>query len=34
MEDGGSKKSGFIELVSRFMTGRKKITEEELSDFI
>ncbi len=34
MEEGGSKKSGIIELVSRFMTGRKKITEEEIHDFI
>ena len=34
MEEGGSRKSGFIELVSRFVTGRKKITEEEIHDFI
>jgi CBS domain containing-hemolysin-like protein len=34
VEEGGSRKSGFIELVSRFMTGRKKITEEEIHDFI
>jgi len=34
LEEGGSKKSGFIELVSRFMTGRKKITEDEIHDFI
>ncbi|MBL0225957.1 MAG: HlyC/CorC family transporter [Geobacteraceae bacterium] len=34
MEEGGSRKSGFIELVSRIMTGRKKITEEEIHDFI
>ena len=34
MEEGGSRKSGFIELVSRLMTGRKKITEEEIHDFI
>jgi CBS domain containing-hemolysin-like protein len=34
LEEGGSKKSGFIELVSRLMTGRKKITEEEIHDFI
>lgn len=34
MEEGGSRKSGFFELVSRFVTGRKKITEEELNDFI
>lgn len=34
MEEGGSKKSGIIELVSRFVTGRKKITEEEIHDLI
>jgi CBS domain containing-hemolysin-like protein len=34
LEEGGSKKSGFIELVSWFMTGRKKITEGEIHDFI
>jgi CBS domain containing-hemolysin-like protein len=34
VEEGGSRKSGFIELVSRFVTGRKKITEEEIHDFI
>lgn len=34
MEDGGSKKSGFRELLSRLVTGRKKITEEEINDFI
>jgi CBS domain containing-hemolysin-like protein len=34
LEEGGSRKSGFIELVSRLMTGRKKITEEEIHDFI
>lgn len=34
MEEGGSRRSGFIELVSRFVTGRKKITEEEIHDFI
>jgi len=34
LEEGGSKKSGIIELVGRFMTGRKKITEEEIHDFI
>ena len=34
MEEGGSRKSGFIELVNRLMTGRKKITEEEIHDFI
>lgn len=34
MEEGGSKKSGFIELVSRIVTGRKKITAEEIHEFI
>jgi len=34
LEEGGSRKSGFIELVSRLMTGRRKITEEEIHDFI
>ena len=34
MEEGGSRKSGFIELVSRIVTGRKKITEEEIHEFI
>ena len=34
MEEGGSRKSGFMELVSRVLTGRKKITEEEIHDFI
>lgn len=34
MDDGSSRKSGFIELISRFTGGRKKITEEEVQDFI
>jgi CBS domain containing-hemolysin-like protein len=34
LEEGGSRKSGFIELVSRIVTGRKKITEEEIHEFI
>ena len=34
MEEGGSRKSGFIELVRRLVTGRKKITSEEIHDFI
>lgn len=34
MEEGSSRKSGFIELLSRFTGGRKKITEEEVQDFI
>ena len=34
MEEGNNKKSGFLELVSRFMTGRKKTTVEELQEFI
>jgi CBS domain containing-hemolysin-like protein len=34
LEEGGSRKSGFIELLSRLVTGRKKITAEEIHDFI
>ena len=34
MEEGSSRKSGFIELVSRLVTGRKKTTEQEIYDFI
>jgi len=34
LEEGQSKKPGFLDLVSRFMTGRKKITAEEIHDFI
>lgn len=34
MDDGSSRKSGFIELISRFTGNRKKITEEEVQDFI
>lgn len=34
MEEGGSRKSGLMELVGRFITGRKKITSEEVHEFI
>lgn len=34
MEEGSSRKSGFIERVSRFMTGRKRTTEQDINDFI
>lgn len=34
MEEGSSRKSGFIERVSRFVTGRKRTTEQEIYDFI
>lgn len=34
MDEGSSRKSGFIELISRFTGARKKITEEEVQDFI
>lgn len=34
MEEGGSRKSGFFELFSRLVTGRKKITADEIHDFI
>jgi CBS domain containing-hemolysin-like protein len=34
VEEGNSRKSGFIERVSRFVTGRKRTTEQEIYDFI
>jgi CBS domain containing-hemolysin-like protein len=34
LEEGGSRKSGFIELVNRLVNGRKKITADEIHDFI
>ncbi|HBA73236.1 MAG: hypothetical protein A2X82_15175 [Geobacteraceae bacterium GWC2_55_20] len=34
MEEGNSRKSGIIERLSRFVSGRKKTTEEEIYDFI
>ncbi|MDU0458448.1 MAG: hemolysin family protein [Geobacteraceae bacterium] len=34
MEEGNSRKSGFIERLSRFVSGRRKTTEEEIYDFI
>lgn len=34
MEEGNNKKTGFLDLVSRFMTGRKKITAEEIHELI
>ncbi len=34
MEEGSSRRSGFIERVSRFVTGRKRTTEQEIYDFI
>jgi CBS domain containing-hemolysin-like protein len=34
VEDGNSRKSGFIERVSRFMSGRKRTTEQDINDFI
>jgi len=34
VEEGSSRKSGFIERVSRFVTGRKRTTEQEIYDFI
>ena len=34
MEEGNNRKSGFIELVSRFVTGRKRTTEQDINDFI
>jgi CBS domain containing-hemolysin-like protein len=34
VEEGSSRKSGFIERLSRFVTGRKRTTEQEINDFI
>ena len=34
MEEGNSRRSGFIERVSRFVTGRKRTTEQDINDFI
>lgn len=34
MEDGNNRKTGFLDLIGRFMTGRKKITAEEIHDLI
>ncbi len=34
MEEGSSRKSGFIKRVSRLVTGRKKTTEQDINDFI
>jgi hemolysin (HlyC) family protein len=34
VEEGNSRRSGFIERVSRFVTGRKRTTEQDINDFI
>jgi CBS domain containing-hemolysin-like protein len=34
VEEGGSRKSGFFEMARRLMTGRKKITEDGVNEFI
>ena len=34
MEEGSSRKSGLIERLSRFVTGRKRTTEQDINDFI
>lgn len=34
MEEGGGIKSGILDLVSRFLTGRKKITADEIHELI
>jgi CBS domain containing-hemolysin-like protein len=34
VDEGNSRRSGFIERVSRFMTGRKRTTEQDINDFI
>ena len=34
MDEGNSRRSGFIERVSRLVTGRKRTTEQDINDFI
>jgi len=34
VEEGSSRRSGFIERFSRFVTGRKRTTEQDINDFI
>jgi CBS domain containing-hemolysin-like protein len=34
VDEGNSRRSGFIERVSRFVTGRKRTTEQDINDFI
>lgn len=34
MEEGNGKKTGFFDLIGRLMSGRKKITADEIHDFI
>ncbi|MBI5484373.1 MAG: HlyC/CorC family transporter [Deltaproteobacteria bacterium] len=34
MEEGSSRKSGFFEMARRLMTGRKRITEDGINEFI
>lgn len=34
MEDGNSRKSGFLERLTRLISGRKRTTEQEIKDFI
>jgi len=34
LEEGNGKKSGFFDMLNRLVTGRKKITTEEIHDFI
>ena len=34
MEEGGSRKSGFFEMARRLVTGRKRITEDGINEFI
>ncbi len=34
MEEGNSRRSGIIERISRFVTGRKRTTEQDINDFI
>ena len=34
MDEGNSRRSGFIERLSRFVTGRKRTSEQDIKDFI
>jgi CBS domain containing-hemolysin-like protein len=34
LEDGQRRRPGFLEILSRFLTGRKKITEEEIQEMM
>ena len=34
VDEGNSRRSGFIERLSRFVTGRKRTSEQDIKDFI